>query len=105
MGRIIIHVVPGASSKSLEFTSDARAGRSILANAPSLKVRLPAKPEEGRANRALIEWLTELSGHPVQIVRGTKGRNKTVAFSSSEDEFLAALKEGWETSAASKKRD
>ena len=66
-----------------------------MPNAPNLKVRLPVRPEKGAANKALLRLLSDLSGHPVQIVRGNKDRNKTVAFAASGEEFLTALKEGW----------
>lgn len=94
MGQIIVHVVPGACGPRLEFIPPPVSDRSHLANAPSLKARLPERAEKGAANAALVRWLSDLSGHPVQIVRGFTSRNKTLAFAPSRDEFLAALQQG-----------
>jgi len=94
MGQIILQVVPNASVQALEFLPSAIKGGPGLANAPVLKVRLPARAEDGRANLALVKWLSALSGCPVQIARGHTSRRKTVVFAPSDAEFLAALKEG-----------
>lgn len=69
-------------------------GRSGLANAPLLKVRLPERAEKGAANTALVRWLTDLSGLSVQIVRGHTSSRKTIVFAATQDEFLAAVKSG-----------
>lgn len=94
MGQIIVHVVPGASVTALEFIPPSGSDRSHLANAPILKVRLSERAEKGAANAALVRWLSDLSGHPVQIVRGHTSRRKTVAFAATPDEFLSAVKSG-----------
>ena len=61
-----------------------RAYRSSVAGVHDgrLKVTLDAPPVDGRDNEALIELLARSLGHPkrdVTIVRGEKGRKKTVA--------------------------
>ncbi len=94
MGQITIHVVPGASVTALEFIPSSAAGRSNLANAPLLKVRLPERAEKGAANAALVRWLSDLSGFSVQIVRGHTSHRKTVAFATTQDEFLSAVRSG-----------
>ena len=94
MGQICLQVVPNASVQALEFLPSPVTGGSGLANAPVLKVRLPQRAEDGRANLALQKWLSALSGCPVRIVRGHTSRRKTVAFDVSAEEFLAALKLG-----------
>jgi uncharacterized protein YggU (UPF0235/DUF167 family) len=91
MGQIMLQVVPGASARALEFI---QTPSKPLENAPVLKVRLTERAEDGRANRALGKWLTELSGLPVQIVRGQRGRRKTAAFEGQSDAFLCALRQG-----------
>ncbi len=47
-----------------------------------LKVWLTAPPVEGRANAALVEYLSKVLGVPkssLSIVRGERGRDKVVA--------------------------
>ncbi len=53
----------------------------VVAEAGRLKVYLTAPPVEGKANEALIEALAEHFGvkkRQVRLVRGEKGRDKTV---------------------------
>jgi uncharacterized protein len=66
-----LHVQPGAS-------------RTVLAglHGDALKVRVAAPPAEGRANRALLEYLAELlnvASSRIALVKGGSGRRKTVA--------------------------
>lgn len=47
----------------------------------AVRVRLAAPPVEGKANAALIAWLADAFGVPeraVTLVRGARGRRKTV---------------------------
>ncbi len=60
-----------------------RAGRSRIKGVRDgvLQVALAAPPVEGRANEALIEFLSEELGIPksrISILSGEKGRNKVV---------------------------
>lgn len=53
----------------------------IVAEANRLKVYLTAPPVEGKANKALVEFLAEHFGvkkKQVRIVRGERGRDKVV---------------------------
>ncbi len=53
----------------------------VVEEAGRLKVYLTAPPVEGKANEALIEALAEHFGvkkRQVRLVRGEKGRDKTV---------------------------
>lgn len=61
-----------------------RASRSAVAGVHDdrLKVTLDAPPVDGRANEALIDFLARALQKPkrdVTIVRGEKGRKKTIA--------------------------
>jgi uncharacterized protein len=70
MGRVSAHVSPGAPRTEL-------VGR----HGDGWKVRVAAPPERGRANTALVDFLTELMGLPrgrVSVVSGHKGRRKVV---------------------------
>jgi uncharacterized protein (TIGR00251 family) len=47
----------------------------------SIKIRITAPPVNGKANRALIKYLSNILGIPVssvEIVAGDKGRNKII---------------------------
>lgn len=97
MGQIVLQVVPGASVQALEFIQTP-SGQTRMAGSPLLKVRLTERAEDGRANMALIRWLSELSGLPVHLARGHTSRRKTVAFDATEEEFLSALRTGLDES-------
>jgi uncharacterized protein (TIGR00251 family) len=61
----------------------------------ALKIRLQAPPVEGKANQALIRFLSEalnLSRAQIEIRSGETGRNKTVRISGlSKAELLRRL--------------
>ncbi len=44
-----------------------------------LKVYVKAKPEDGKANTAVVKLLTKHYGKPVRIVSGHKSRKKVIA--------------------------
>lgn len=65
---IAIHIQPGAAKSEL-------AGE----HGDALKVRISARPVEGAANKALIDFLAQSLGvarREVRIVRGEKSRQK-----------------------------
>ncbi|AHB13896.1 MULTISPECIES: DUF167 domain-containing protein [Dehalococcoides] len=48
-----------------------------------LKLRIAAQPEKGKANKELIDYLSELLDTPkaeIEICHGHTGRNKVLAF-------------------------
>lgn len=52
-----------------------------------LKIRIKAPPIDGKANKALISYLSKLCGvskNGISIIRGEKSRQKTIAFTSLE---------------------
>ncbi|HNQ84706.1 MAG TPA: DUF167 domain-containing protein [Deltaproteobacteria bacterium] len=58
----------------------------------ALTVRLNAPPVEGRANAALVRFLSkrlDVAKSKVSIVRGDKGRNKTVSVEGLSREEVA----------------
>lgn len=69
---LAVRVVPGASKNEIV---------AILEDG-TLRIRLTAPPVEGRANRALIEFLAdvlEVSRSQVDIVAGENSRNKLIS--------------------------
>jgi len=67
--KLNVRVVPNAKQDKIVQEKDR------------LKVYLSAKPVEGEANRALIEYLSQyfkVKNNQVKIIRGEKSRNKLV---------------------------
>jgi uncharacterized protein (TIGR00251 family) len=74
VAKLSIKVVPGASKTELAGWLD-----------DTLKVRLAAPPEQGKANRALVRLLSETLGVParsIRIVSGTASPRKLVEIDS-----------------------
>lgn len=81
---IELHVVPRAAKTRLVGEHGGR-----------LKVQVAAPPVDGAANRELVEHFARKLGMPrtaVEIVRGSSGRQKTLAVAGLEEaELLARL--------------
>lgn len=75
-----------------------RAAKSALAGVADsvLRVRIAAPPVDGKANEALLRYLSELFAVPVRrvaIVHGESGREKTVKITGlKREEALQALR-------------
>lgn len=68
-----------------------------------LKVALAAPPADGKANRALVELFAELSGRPrgaVELVRGARSRQKTVAIEGLAPDATQAFQRALSEAAA-----
>ena len=68
---IELHVVPRAAKSAIAGTHGGR-----------IKVTLAAPPVDGAANEALVSFFAAALGRPkrdVEVVRGEKGRMKTLA--------------------------
>ena len=71
-GRLALRVTPGARSEAIEL------GEGVL------QVKVRAKPDEGKANRAVLELLADALGIGVSrldLLRGATGRDKQVRIS------------------------
>jgi uncharacterized protein (TIGR00251 family) len=80
MARVAITVSPGAARTEL-------VGR----HGDGWRVRVAAPPERGRANRALVELVAELTGVPrdrVAVVAGAAARRKVVDVEGLDAEEL-----------------
>lgn len=61
-----------------------------------VKVKITAQPVEGKANKALIEFLSKELRIPktsIEIVRGISGKEKTLLFRSFDDEKVKFFKD------------
>lgn len=83
---------------TLALRVQPRAARDEVAglHGDRLKVRISAPPVDGTANRHLCRYLAGLFGVPassVRLVRGEKGRDKTVEVAGTTElpDSLAAL--------------
>ncbi len=68
-GRLALRVTPGARSEAIEL------GEGVL------QVKVRAKPDDGKANRAVLELLADALGIGVSrldLLRGATGRDKLV---------------------------
>lgn len=68
-GRLALRVTPGARSESIEI------GEGVLL------VKVRTKPQDGKANQAVLELLAEALGvaaSRLQLFRGRAGRDKLV---------------------------
>ena len=71
----------GGTYLRIKVQPRAKADEIAGAHAGALKVRLKAPPVEGKANEALVAFLSGLLGVPaadIQIVRGGRAREKRV---------------------------
>lgn len=75
-----VRLQPGASGDTVDGVHVAADG------VRSLKVRVRAQPEKGRANKALIKLLSKTLGvrqDDLSLIAGLKDRNKTVMIDRS----------------------
>ncbi|ABS76554.1 YggU family protein [Coxiella burnetii] len=81
---LTVYIQPGAKQTQIS----GKHGEHI-------KIRLQAPPTEGKANKALIDFLAQrlkLNPSSITIIRGEKARLKTIAIESSGLKEEALLK-------------
>jgi uncharacterized protein (TIGR00251 family) len=79
--QVTVHVQPGAKTTSC-------AG----VHGDALKIRLHAPPVDGKANQALIAWLSKTLGCPqsaIELIRGQTSRRKTLNISTNQADALS----------------
>lgn len=72
----------GTVRLALRVTPRARRDEIVGLHGDRLRIRLQSPPVEGKANRALLRFLSQTLGvstAAVTLVSGEHGRNKTVA--------------------------
>lgn len=78
-----IKVIPGVGKNQLIITPE------------SVKIKISAPPEKGKANQELVEFLSDqlqLPKNKITIVQGTTQRTKLVVFDCSEETLQTQLK-------------
>jgi len=85
--RLDVRVYPGAGKNEIKSFKDG-----------VLDVRITAHPEKGKANEALIKYLSDILGiakSSIEIRKGTTSRRKSVVIGGLDDkklkEFLTGL--------------
>ena len=87
----------GRRGAALAIRVTPRAKRNevveVLAD-DTVKIRLTAPPVEGKANKALVDFLADLMGVPqskIEIVAGATGRDKLVSIVDMEAGMAQAI--------------
>lgn len=81
--RLAVRVQPGASKNEVVDFQDS-----------VLRIRVTARPEKGKANDAVISYLSETTGIPksrISIVRGMTSRKKLVSIEGLDTEKLPEI--------------
>ena len=66
----------------------------IIKDESGIKIKITAQPVEGKANKALIEFLSKQFKIPktsIKIVKGETSKDKTILFEISESEKIELL--------------
>ena len=67
----------------------------IIKDGDIIKVKITAQPIEGKANKALIEFLSKqfkISKTSIEIVKGETSKEKTLCFRVADEEKLNIIK-------------
>lgn len=93
-GELVLREQDGAVCFEVRVAPRAARAAIVGVHAGALKLSLTAPPVDGAANAALIELLAEALSVPrraVRIVRGERGRHKTVCVDGVHADAVRAL--------------
>lgn len=82
-----LKIIPNASKNEIAISDDI------------VKVKITAQPVDGKANKALVEFLAKELKVPktsISIVKGMSSKEKTLLFKSLTDEKVKFFKEKFE---------
>ncbi len=88
--RLRVKLTPGARYNGLKGEARDPQGR------PALGIAVAAPPEKGKANAALIAWLSKHLKVPkadITVVRGATGRHKVLEIDGPPEILLSRIKE------------
>lgn len=77
-----------AHAKAGVFSLSLISGRPLV-----LRAEIPAEPENGRANAALLSELEKALGCSVSMVAGHKSKKKTLAADCTEGQLIERINE------------
>ena len=78
-----LRISPNASKNEIITTDDM------------LKVKITAQPVDGKANKALVEFLSKQFNVPksyIEILKGQTSKDKTVLIKTTSDECISKIK-------------
>jgi uncharacterized protein (TIGR00251 family) len=78
---------------SLKISPNAKKNE-IIKDESGIKIKITAQPVEGKANKALIEFLSKTFKVPktsVEIVKGDTSKEKTVLFRTSDEDKISII--------------
>lgn len=81
---------------NLRISPNASKNEIIKSDDGSIKVKITAQPVDGKANKALIEFLSKTFKIPktsIDIVRGETSKDKTVLFKTNDVDKINRIKE------------
>lgn len=81
---------------NLRISPNASKNEIIKSDDGSIKVKIAAQPVDGKANKALIEFLSKTFKIPktsIDIVRGETSKDKTVLFKTDDVDKINRIKE------------
>lgn len=67
----------------------------IIKNAEGTKIKITAQPIDGKANKALVEFLSKTFKIPktsIKIVKGDTNKEKSILFMTSDQDKIELLK-------------
>ena len=68
----------------------------IIKNKDEVKIKITAQPIDGKANKALIEFLSKEFKIPktsIEILKGNSSKEKTILFNITDEQKLKRIKE------------
>lgn len=86
--------LPGGAEMSIHIQPGAARSEIAGLHGDALKIRIRARPIEGAANAALIDFIATWLGVPrkaVRILRGEKSRQKSVSVAVQVDDIERRL--------------
>lgn len=88
---VFLRVTPNASANKIQQLTDVQSGYTDADGQLRLKIFVTACPQEGKANKAVIQLLAKTFKIPkstMQIIAGQTNKNKTVLIQQATKEKL-----------------
>ncbi len=80
---------------NLKISPNASKNEIVKNDDGSVKVKITAQPVDGKANKALVEFLSKTFKIPktsIEIVKGETSKDKTVLFKTDDIEKIEKIK-------------
>ncbi len=80
---------------NLKISPNSSKNEIIKCDDGGVKVKITAQPVDGKANKALLEFLSKqfkIAKTSIEIVKGHTGKDKTILIKTSDDEIISKLK-------------